>query len=316
MKKILLIIFLIISYVCFSQNVYANSISNINMDVYIDINGNAYVVETLDTNVDKGTEWYHSFEKLEDKKIIDFSVTDDNGNLYTDVGNWNPKWSFDEKKYKSGINYTNDGIELCFGLSEYGHRTYTLKYTITNFITQYTDAQGTYTDNGYYQSANSSGIAGTLQTVFDQLSTSIAGTGATLTDNIGSSFSVDANSSNLITVTESSVSNTDKFDITEQGTKISFDVEINGDEADGWVNVNEGFALTYTDANGEEKTITYGANEPQPQVYWERNTYNYVINYFNTSDIGCDYNTASEEEITRNSSRTGASSAGSAAVTF
>ena len=132
-----------------------------------------------------------------------------------------------------------------------------------------------------------------VASAFNEIATSIsklpAGTGATLTDNIGSSFSVDANSSNLITVTESSVSNTDKFDITEQGTKISFDVEINGDEADGWVNVNEGFALTYTDANGEEKTITYGANEPQPQVYWERNTYNYVINYYkdeitNTSD--------------------------------
>ena len=132
-----------------------------------------------------------------------------------------------------------------------------------------------------------------VASAFNEIATSIsklpAGTGATLTDNIGSSFSVDANSSNLITVNGSSVSNTDKFDITEDGTKISFDVEINGDEADGWVNVNEGFSLTYTDANGEEKTITYGANEPQPQVYWERNTYNYVINYYkdeitNTSD--------------------------------
>lgn len=184
-------------------------------------------------------------------------------------------------------NIKSNGINI-FTIG-YGIDNNTSAQNILKYVSSNTDAQGTYTDNGYYQSANSSGIAGTLQTVFDQLSTSIAGTGATLTDNIGSSFSVDANSSNLITVTESSVSNTDKFDITEQGTKISFDVEINGDEADGWVNVNEGFALTYTDANGEEKTITYGANEPQPQVYWERNTYNYVINYYkdeitNTSD--------------------------------
>ena len=184
-------------------------------------------------------------------------------------------------------NIKSNGINI-FTIG-YGIDNNTSAQNILKYVSSNTDAQGTYTDNGYYQSANSSGIAGTLQTVFDQLSTSIAGTGATLTDNIGSSFSVDANSSNLITVTESSVSNTDKFDITEQGTKISFDVEINGDEADGWVNVNEGFALTYTDANGEEKTITYDANEPQPQVYWERNTYNYVINYYkdeitNTSD--------------------------------
>ena len=133
----------------------------------------------------------------------------------------------------------------------------------------------------YFMEADSAAVASKFEELAGSITTyADAGTGATLTDNIGSSFSVDANSSNLITVIGSSVSNTDKFDITEEGTKISFDVEINGDEADGWVNVNEGFNLTYTDANGEEKTITYGANEPQPQVYWERNTYNYVINYY------------------------------------
>ena len=133
----------------------------------------------------------------------------------------------------------------------------------------------------YFMEADSAAVASKFEELAGSITTyADAGTGATLTDNIGSSFSVDANSSNLITVIGSSVSNTDKFDITEEGTKISFDVKINGDEADGWVNVNEGFSLTYTDANGEEKTITYGADEPQPQVYWERNTYNYIINYY------------------------------------
>ena len=133
----------------------------------------------------------------------------------------------------------------------------------------------------YFMEADSAAVASKFEELAGSITTyADAGTEATITDNIGSSFSVDANSSDLFTVVGSSVSNTDKFDITEEGTKISFDVEINGDEADGWVNVNEGFNLTYTDANGEEKTITYGADEPQPEVYWERNTYNYVINYY------------------------------------
>ena len=133
----------------------------------------------------------------------------------------------------------------------------------------------------YFMEADSAAVASKFEELAGSITTyADAGTEATITDNIGSSFRVDANSSNLFTVVGSSVSNTDKFDITEEGTKISFDVEINGDEADGWVNVNEGFNLTYTDANGEEKTITYGADEPQPEVYWERNTYNYVINYY------------------------------------
>ena len=141
----------------------------------------------------------------------------------------------------------------------------------------------------HYYDSNPEEVAAAFSDIATSISKVNAGTGATINDNIGASFSVDASSSSLITIIGDSVSNTSTFDITEEGTKISFDVEINGDEADGWVNVNEGFTLTYTDYNGEEKTITYGSDEPQPQVYWERNTYNYVINYYkdevtNTSD--------------------------------
>lgn len=135
----------------------------------------------------------------------------------------------------------------------------------------------------HYYDSNPEEVAAAFSDIATSISKVNAGTGATINDNIGASFSVDASSSSLITVIGDSVSNTSTFDITEEGTKISFDVEINGDEADGWVNVNEGFTLTYTDANGEEKTITYGANEPQPQVYWERNKYNYTVNYYKDS---------------------------------
>ena len=184
-------------------------------------------------------------------------------------------------------NIKNSGINI-FTIG-YGIEGNTTAQNILKYVSSNTNTNGTYTDNGYYQSSDSVNIVSTFQTVFNQLNTALAGTGAILTDNIGSSFSVNANSSNLITITGSSVSTTEEFDITEEGTIISFDVEINGDEAEGWVNVNEGFSLTYTDANGETKTISYTADEPQPQVYWERNTYSYVINYYkdeitNTSD--------------------------------
>ena len=48
------------------------------------------------------------------------------------------------KSYKSGINIIYDGVELCWGISRYGDRTYTLYYDISNFVTQYTDTQGIY----------------------------------------------------------------------------------------------------------------------------------------------------------------------------
>ena len=44
-----------------------------------------------------------------------------------------------EKKYKNGFHYINDGIELCFGITEYGKNTYTLTYDITNFVVTTTD---------------------------------------------------------------------------------------------------------------------------------------------------------------------------------
>ena len=132
----------------------------------------------------------------------------------------------------------------------------------------------------YFMEADANAIANKFEEVASSITNSaFAGTNATLTDNIGSNFTVTATSSEEVVAGEGNVSTTIDS-ITESGTKIAFEVEINGDEADGWVNVNEGFTLTYTDANGNPRTVTYGANEAQPQVYWERNTYNYVINYY------------------------------------
>ena len=144
MKKLFSIAIIMISFIFFSQNVYANTISNIDIDVFIDARGNAKVTETWGVNLVSGTEGYRPFKELENMNIVDFSVSDESGTHYTDVGNWNSNWSFEQKKYKSGINYIDDGLELCFGISKYGYKIYTLNYTITNFVTQYTDAQGIY----------------------------------------------------------------------------------------------------------------------------------------------------------------------------
>ena len=132
----------------------------------------------------------------------------------------------------------------------------------------------------YFMEADATAIANKFEEVASSITNSaFAGTNATLTDNIGTNFVITATSSENINVGLQSIS-TSIENITESGTKISFQVEINGDEADGWVNVNEGFNLSYTDVNGNTKNIVYSDNEPQPQVYWERNTYNYVINYY------------------------------------
>ena len=52
--------------------------------------------------------------------------------------------SFENKAYKCGINKYGNEVELCWGISNYGYRTYVLKYKISNIVQQYTDTQGIY----------------------------------------------------------------------------------------------------------------------------------------------------------------------------
>lgn len=58
------------------------------------------------------------------------------------IDNWNVNSSFEEKIYKCGINKTNTGIEICFGLSRYGSNSYSIHYTIKDFVLRYRDYDG------------------------------------------------------------------------------------------------------------------------------------------------------------------------------
>ncbi len=143
MKKIKLFLTFLICFL-FINNIKANTINSINMDVYINDIGNATVTEIWDANLTQGTEGYRPFSNMDNKVISNFTVSDESGRAYELLNSWNVNASFDNKAYKCGYNKTYDGVELCFGISKYGHKTYTLKYDISNFVTQYTDTQGIY----------------------------------------------------------------------------------------------------------------------------------------------------------------------------
>lgn len=96
-----------------------------------------------------GMHIYHKernrpYTKLGNSSISNFSVSDDSGRTYDSLSYWNTSASFDSKAYKSGIHNISNGVELCWGISSYGNRTYTLNYDISNFVMQYTDTQGIY----------------------------------------------------------------------------------------------------------------------------------------------------------------------------
>lgn len=130
MKKICLILIVIILFI---PNIcLANIIKNIDIEVYLDTNGDAHIKEIWNVIADKNTEFYKAYHNLGSSKISNFKVNM-NTTQFENIS-WDIDKSFEEKKYKSGYNYTDDGIELCFGISEYGNNIYNLSYDIENFI--------------------------------------------------------------------------------------------------------------------------------------------------------------------------------------
>lgn len=120
-------------------NVRANSIDKITMDIYVDKQGNAHITETWKAYLNKGSEGYHPYYNLGNSYFSDFTVTDDSQTTYTYRDSWDVDDSFSEKKYSNGIYKNGNETDLCWGISKYGNRTYTLKYTINNFIYNTTD---------------------------------------------------------------------------------------------------------------------------------------------------------------------------------
>ena len=137
MKKIFLFIFMLL-VMPMSVNA-SNKIYNIDIDIELNQDGSANIVEVWDVDGDDGTEWYKVMNNLGNMELSNFTVSMDGKSLqYKD---WNVDESLDQKKGYYGINYTYKGLELCFGKYDYKRHTFTLKYTLSNFIFNTDDSQ-------------------------------------------------------------------------------------------------------------------------------------------------------------------------------
>lgn len=141
-SKVFFTFLFLFAMLCISTFCQANSIDSIDMRIHIDSSGTANITEIWKAHLSSGTEGYKPYGNLKNCEIKDFTVHDDTGTEYSYDSSWDVDDSFNEKKYKCGIHRADNKIELCWGISNYGDRTYTLNYKITNFINQYTDSQG------------------------------------------------------------------------------------------------------------------------------------------------------------------------------
>ena len=140
MKKIIIILFIFM----FPIVVKANSINSIDMDIFIDNNGNARITEVWDAYLDSGTEGFHSYGNIGESYISDLSVSM-NGKNFEIVDTWNVEYNMTAKENKAYIGSALDGeYGVYFGISRYGHNKYIISYTINNFIVKLKDANMLY----------------------------------------------------------------------------------------------------------------------------------------------------------------------------
>lgn len=140
--KILIGVFtFVILQVLFCFTVFSkNNVSDITYNVLIHDDGSATVVEKWVGTFNEGTE---NYIPIEDKtlSISNFNVSM-NGKNFTFKNYWDVNGSFNDKKYKCGINKTYNGVELCFGISEYGNNTYTFTYKVSPLVQSFNDYDG------------------------------------------------------------------------------------------------------------------------------------------------------------------------------
>lgn len=159
MKKTLKILFFTLFafiLLSISKTVEANSINSISMDIFIDDDGNAQVEEIWNCSTSSGTEVYHPYYNLGNSVISDLTVSD-GSTVYETLSSWNTSGTLSSKANKCGINRISNGVELCWGISSYGSHTYSVKYNISNFVSELEDSQMIYWTLIPYDFSNSIG---------------------------------------------------------------------------------------------------------------------------------------------------------------
>lgn len=125
-----------------SATANVGDIYDISVDVVINDDGSANITEVWDAQMNTNTEIYKPMTNMGEMEILNLQVTDSTGTTYETLPKWNVNGSIEEKKNKAGLNYTDNGVEICWGIGDYDRKTYYVSYTMTNLVQGYTDYDG------------------------------------------------------------------------------------------------------------------------------------------------------------------------------
>lgn len=139
---VLLIGILLISSVTAYASSDVGDIHSININVELLEYGDARVTEFWDAQMNRNTEIYKPMTNMGSMEIQNLTVTDSTGVTYETLPEWDVDADIDEKRHKAGLNYTDDGVEICWGIGDFERKTYTVSYEMTNLVKAYDDYDG------------------------------------------------------------------------------------------------------------------------------------------------------------------------------
>ena len=121
----------------------ANQVERLATDVALEQDGSAHVTQVFAAQTDEGTEFYMDRLTSGGLTYANFAVADENGPYaLTADDRWDVDASFTEKAGRCGLLNIDGGVELCWGITDYGTHTYTVSYDIGGLAGGYSDADG------------------------------------------------------------------------------------------------------------------------------------------------------------------------------
>ena len=119
----------------------ANQVADIRINAVLQDDGSADITQTWTATTDEGTEFYLACRDNGYLSITDFTVSDERG-TYEPLASWVVGADFTQKARKCGVVETGEGVELCWGITEYGRHDNTVSYDIGGLAGAYSDAAG------------------------------------------------------------------------------------------------------------------------------------------------------------------------------
>ena len=123
---------------------FAQQIRDIDESVLLHRDGSARVTQVWDVQATSGTEFYLPFEHLGPMDISDLSVSENGVEFVSEGDGWDTDRSRDAKRGRCGIVRKSSGVELCWGVGDYGDHRWTVSYTVRGLAMQMGEYTGLY----------------------------------------------------------------------------------------------------------------------------------------------------------------------------